>query len=116
MYRKALVIAAIIFPALSFAAMGAGGPGAARADRTPPMSARAGGEMHAAGEASNPPSFSAADANHDGLIEPEEANAIGIPFGTLDADHDGIVTRSEYSITTAHYYRRSAIPLHTKTG
>jgi EF hand len=114
MYRKALTIAAIIFPALSVTAVYAAGPGAARANDKAPMSARA--ELQVRGAASNPPSFSKADANHDGLIEPEEADAIGIPFATLDADHDGIVTRSEYSITTAHYYRRSAIQLHSKAG
>ena len=115
MYRKALTIAAIMFSALTMTAMtyhgDSQGWNTAQPDKNPGMSAKI--QM---GTASNPPSFAKADTNHNNLIDPNEATAIGIPFSVLDQDHDGIVTRYEYNVATAHYYHRSAIKLHQKAG
>lgn len=103
MYRKTLTIATIILSALTMIAM-APAPSAAPQDHNPGMNAHPGGHMAVRYGASNPPPFSKADTNHDGLIEEQEATAIGVPFAELDIDHDGIVTRSEYSVATAQHY------------
>jgi hypothetical protein len=120
MYRKTRTLAAAVLSAFSvtaFAAMAVSPIGSAvRQDKSPVMSARPGSALTAAGTAANPPTFSKADANHDGLIEANEANAIGIPFATLDVNNDGMITRSEYNIATAHYYHRSAIELYRNPG
>lgn len=111
MYRKALTIATIILSALTMAAM-APAPSAVSKHRNLGVNASTGGGVPAAGTASNPPTFAKADTNHDGLIEEQEATAIGIPFAELDIDGDRIITRSEYSIATAqHYAHGSAIEI-----
>lgn len=108
MYRKALTVAVIIFSALAVTAMVPKGNSATMSTmqqhKSPAMNAPARAETPAIGTAANPPGFSKADTNHDGRIEPNEALAIGIPFGTLDIDGDGIVTRSEYDVATAQHY------------
>jgi ABC-type antimicrobial peptide transport system permease subunit len=115
MYRKALTIAAIILSAFVMTAMtyhgDSQGWNTISQHKDPGMNAKM-----QVGTASNPPSFSQADTDHNSLIDPNEANAIGIPFAVLDADHDGVVTRYEYNAATAHYNHRSAIELHQKPG
>lgn len=44
------------------------------------------------------PTFEEVDANGDGLISQEEAQAIeGLDFATADANQDGSLSRDEYS-------------------
>jgi hypothetical protein len=110
MYRKILTAATIVLSALTMMAM-APEQSTSQRNFSIGMSAHTGGHVRPRYSASNPPPFSRADINGDGLIERNEATAIGIPFATLDVNGDGRVTRSEYSITTAHYAHRSAIKL-----
>lgn len=119
MYRKSLTLAAVCFSAFAVTAVTYGAaPNAAHAKS---QKKHAVASVHESGKkptsfpVSMPPSFADADTNEDGVIEPNEAEAIGISFSALDLDSDGMITHSEYDIATAPYYSRAAItPDHKK--
>ena len=120
MYGKALTLAAVFFSALAITAV-TYGDDSQGTTLIKPRHKHAVASVHEAGKkptevaVSTPPSFSSADTNEDGEIEPNEAEGIGIPFSALDLNSDGIVTHSEYDIATAPYYSRAAIGSKNKT-
>jgi hypothetical protein len=116
MYRKVLTLAAILFSALAVTAITSRADShrahAASHKKNAVATVHASGKKATTSPPSMPPSFSDADTNQDGEIEPNEAEGIRIPFSALDMNSDGTVTHSEYDIATAPYYSRTAIKVH----
>jgi hypothetical protein len=42
------------------------------------------------------PSFEAADTNHDGWVDRQEATKVGLDFNAADTNKDGKISKAEY--------------------
>lgn len=107
MYRKVLWIAAIAFSAFSATAIAAEGDSpryeATQQEERVGGSAPPGGEMQDPRAQSNLPSFSEADTDNDGLIDPDEASDAGLGFSGADRNSDGNLQLDEYQTATGNF-------------
>ena len=103
MQRKVLWTAAIAFSAFSATGLTAEGDSprweATQQKEAPGGSPPPGGEMQDSSTDALP-SFSQADANNNGLIDPSEASDVGLDFSGADRNSDGDLQFDEYQTAT----------------